>query len=149
AARERNIDTASAAPTINAPARPARMRPTVASTSASWLQLVKMSKQRLKTSINDGNRNGGKNSEAICQRPARTTKGRTWKSPRRPIMPRPPPPPAARSPAWSFHWSIVDRGCRRVRWQKSDRLAGIVDRLDLLADVRRGADVHAQPVVGA
>src|ERR1700744_3776541 len=76
AARERNIDTASAAPATNAPARPARMRPTVASTSASWLQLVNMSKQRLKTSINDGNRNGGKNSEAICQRAARTAKGR-------------------------------------------------------------------------
>ena len=51
---------------MKAPASPARMRPTVASTSLNWLQLEKMSMQRLKTSISEGNRNGGKNSEAIC-----------------------------------------------------------------------------------
>ncbi len=52
------------------------MRPTVASTSLNWLQLAKISKQRLKTSISDGNRNGGKNSEAICHSPATTANGR-------------------------------------------------------------------------
>ena len=53
------------------------MRPTVASTSLNWLQLVRISTQRLKTSTSDGNRNGGKNSEAICQSAATKMNGST------------------------------------------------------------------------
>src|ERR1700744_716776 len=71
-ARERTMTTASAAPTMKAPASPARIRPTVASTSLNWLQLEKMSMQRLKTATREGNKNGGKNSDAICQKPATT-----------------------------------------------------------------------------
>src|ERR1700760_3869932 len=55
-----------------------------------------------------------------------------------------PPPPTA----WSFHGSRVDRGGRGIRRQKGDRLPGVIDRLYFLADIGRGADVHAEPVVG-
>src|SRR5882757_3545519 len=76
-ARERNIDSASAAPMMNAPASPARMRRMVASTSANIVPLEKISMQRQNTSISDGNRKRGKNSEANCQSSMMTTKGRT------------------------------------------------------------------------
>src|SRR6201989_3152725 len=74
-ARERNIDNASAAPMMNAPASPARMRRMVASTSANIVPLEKISMQRQNTSISDGNRNRGKNSEANCQSRMTTTNG--------------------------------------------------------------------------
>src|SRR5882757_2183256 len=75
AARERNI--ASAAPMMNAPASPARMRRMVASTSANIVPLEKISMQRQNTSISDGNRKRGKNSEANCQSNTTTTNGST------------------------------------------------------------------------
>src|ERR1700745_3530421 len=74
-ARERNIDSASAAPMINAPASPARIRRMVASTSANIVPLEKISMQRQNTSISDGNRKRGKNSEANCQSRITTTNG--------------------------------------------------------------------------
>ena len=76
-ARERTISSASSPPTMNAPARPARMRRTVASTSANMVPLENISRQRQNTSISDGNRKRGKNSEANCQIRMTTTKGRT------------------------------------------------------------------------
>src|ERR1700712_2847981 len=76
-ARERTINSASAAPMMNAPASPARMRRMVASTSANIVPLVKISRQRQNTSISDGNRNRGKNSEANCQSNMTTTNGST------------------------------------------------------------------------
>src|ERR1700712_3742071 len=74
-ARERTINSASAAPIMNAPASPARMRRMVASTSANIVPLVKISMQRQNTSISDGNRKRGKNSEANCQSNITTTNG--------------------------------------------------------------------------
>src|ERR1700760_4937584 len=56
-----------------------------------------------------------------------------------------PPPPTA----WSFHGSRVDRGGRGIRRQEGDRLPGVIDRLDLLGYIGRGADVHAEAVIGA
>src|SRR5882757_10466217 len=76
-ARERTINSASAAPMMNAPASPARMRRMVASTSANIVPFEKISRQRQNTSINDGNRKRGKNSEANCQIAITTTKGST------------------------------------------------------------------------
>src|SRR6202790_3524433 len=76
-ARERTISSASAPPMMNAPASPARMRRIVASTSANIVPLEKISMQRQNTSINDGNRKRGKNSEANCQIAMMTTKGST------------------------------------------------------------------------
>src|SRR3954451_22654321 len=76
-ARERNIDSASTAPMTNAPASPARMRKMVASTSAHIVPLAKISMQRQNTSISDGNRKRGKNSEANCQSNITTTNGST------------------------------------------------------------------------
>src|SRR5258708_34027417 len=75
--RERTINSASAPQTTNAPASPARMRRIVASTSANIVPFENISRQRQNTSINDGNRNRGKNSEANCQINITTTKGRT------------------------------------------------------------------------
>src|SRR3954453_14292659 len=74
-ARERTINSASAAPMMNAPASPARMRRMVASTSANILPSEKISMQRQNTSISDGNRKRGKNSEANCQSRMTTTNG--------------------------------------------------------------------------
>src|ERR1700710_1158020 len=76
-ARERNISNASAAPMMNAPASPARMRRMVASTSANIVPLEKISMQRQNTSISDGNRKRGKNREANCQSKITTTNGST------------------------------------------------------------------------
>src|SRR4051795_11627398 len=76
-ARERNIDSASAAPMTKAPASPARMRKMVASTSANIVPLAKISMQRQNTSISDGNKKRGKNSEANCQSSMTTTNGST------------------------------------------------------------------------
>src|ERR1700760_618172 len=76
-ARERNIENASAAPMMNAPASPARMRKMVASTSANIVPLEKISMQRQNTSIREGNRKRGKNSEANCQSSTTTTNGST------------------------------------------------------------------------
>src|ERR1700722_3013845 len=53
------------------------------------------------------------------------------------------------STAWSFHRPAVDRGRRGIRRQEGDRFPGFINRLDLLADIGRGADIHAQPVIGA
>src|SRR5882757_8513114 len=75
-ARERTMSNASNPPTMNAPASPARMRRIVASTSANIVPLENISKQRQNTSISDGNRKRGKNSEANCQHSTTTTKGR-------------------------------------------------------------------------
>src|ERR1700709_1389850 len=74
-ARERTISNASAAPMMNAPASPARMRRMVASTSANIVPLVKISRQRQNTQISDGNKKRGKNSEANCQINMTTTNG--------------------------------------------------------------------------
>src|SRR6201991_4818651 len=76
-ARERNIDSANAAPMMNAPASPARMRRMVDSTSANIVPFEKISMQRQNTSISDGNRKRGKNSEANCQSNMTTTNGST------------------------------------------------------------------------
>src|SRR3954465_1781223 len=76
-ARERNIDSASAAPIMNAPASPPRMRKMVASTPANIVPLEKISMQRQNTSISDGNRNRGKNNEANCQSNITTANGST------------------------------------------------------------------------
>src|SRR5882757_7935501 len=76
-ARERTISSASTAPMMNAPASPARMRRMVASTSANILPSEKISIQRQNTSISDGNRNRGKNSDANCQSSMITTNGST------------------------------------------------------------------------
>src|SRR6185437_7535115 len=52
-------------------------------------------------------------------------------------------------PAWSFHRPGIDgRGGRSGR-QEGDRLAGVIDRLDLFTYFRSSADVHSEPVVGA
>src|ERR1700733_5772099 len=74
-ARERTISNASSPPTMKAPANPARMRNTVASTSANIDPVEKMSMQRQNTSISDGNRKRGKNNEPNCQRRNTTAKG--------------------------------------------------------------------------
>src|SRR5580698_9074649 len=74
---ERTINSASTPPTMKAPANPARMRNTVASTSANIDPVVKISRQRQNTSISDGNRKRGKNSEANCQSRITTTNGST------------------------------------------------------------------------
>src|ERR1700733_15224825 len=74
-ALERTINSASPPPTMKAPASPARMRSTVDSTSANIDPVVKISRQRQNTSINDGNRKRGKNSDANCQSNITTTKG--------------------------------------------------------------------------
>src|SRR6201747_2994754 len=76
-ARERPTSSASAAPMMNAPASPARMRRMVASTSANIVPLEKISMQRQNTSTSDGNRNRGKNNEANCQSRMTTTNGST------------------------------------------------------------------------
>ena len=49
----------------------------VASTSANIVPLEKISRQRQNTSISDGNRKRGKNSEANCQSSMTTTNGST------------------------------------------------------------------------
>src|ERR1700676_2733671 len=82
-ARERTISNASAAPTANAPARPAKILKIVASTSANIAPEEKISRQRQNTSISDGNRNRGKNSEANCHSAITTTNGRIDKANRR------------------------------------------------------------------
>jgi hypothetical protein len=64
-------------PTIKAPASPARIRKIVASTSTNIAPLANISRQRQNTSISEGNRNRGKNSDANCQIRMTTTKGRT------------------------------------------------------------------------
>src|ERR1700709_963326 len=74
-ARERTISSANAPPMMNAPASPARMRRMVASTSANILPSEKISMQRQNTSISDGNRKRGKNSDANCQSRITTTNG--------------------------------------------------------------------------
>src|SRR3984957_21030325 len=76
-ARERTIRSASPPPTKKAPASPARMRKMVASTSANMAPLENISMQRQNTSIKDGNRKRGKNSEANCQINMTTKKGST------------------------------------------------------------------------
>src|SRR6266699_4305736 len=76
-ARERTINNASRPPIKKAPASPARMRRIVDSTSANIVPLEKISRQRQNTSISDGNRKRGKNSEANCQIRITTTKGST------------------------------------------------------------------------
>jgi hypothetical protein len=76
-ARERTITSASPPPTMKAPASPARMRKMVDSTSANIAPEEKISRQRQNTSISDGNRKRGKNSEANCQIAITTTKGST------------------------------------------------------------------------
>src|SRR3954447_19845612 len=75
--RERNINSASVPPRMNAPASPARMRSMVASTSANIVPLEKISTQRQNTSISEGNRKRGKNSEANCQSKMTTMNGST------------------------------------------------------------------------
>src|SRR5436305_9914247 len=77
APRERTISSANDPAMMNAPASPARMRRIVASTSANIVPLEKISMQRQNTSIRDGNRNRGKNSEANCQSNMTTTNGST------------------------------------------------------------------------
>ncbi len=67
---QRRADDKSSGKAGKDPARP------FASTSLNWLQLEKISMQRLKTSTRDGKRNGGKISDAICQMPATTTNGK-------------------------------------------------------------------------
>src|SRR6267142_1190985 len=74
-ARERTINSASVAPMMNAPASPARMRRIVASTSLNMDPSEKISMQRQNTSISDGNRKRGKNSDANCQSRMTTTNG--------------------------------------------------------------------------
>src|SRR3979490_1000064 len=81
-ARERTISSASVPPMMNAPASPARMRRIVASTSANILPSEKISMQRQNTSISDGNRKRGKNSDANCQSRMTTTNGSTDDPPR-------------------------------------------------------------------
>src|ERR1700687_3870324 len=76
-ARERTINNASRPPMMKAPASPARMRRIVDSTSANIVPLEKISRQRQNTSISDGNRKRGKNSDANCQIRITTTKGST------------------------------------------------------------------------
>src|ERR1700710_234865 len=76
-ARERTINSASAPPMMNAPASPARMRRMVANTSLNIVPSEKISMQRQNTSISDGNRKRGKNSEANCQSNMTTTNGST------------------------------------------------------------------------
>src|SRR5450631_3712315 len=76
-ARERTIDSASRPPIMKAPASPARIRRIVDSTSANIVPLEKISRQRQNTSISDGNRKRGKNSEANCQIAITTTNGIT------------------------------------------------------------------------
>src|ERR1700753_1359698 len=76
-ARDRTMISASPAPTMKAPASPARMRNTVASTSANIDPVVKMSRQRQNTSTSDGNRKRGKNSEANCHSKITTANGST------------------------------------------------------------------------
>ena len=75
-ARERTINNASAPPMMNAPESPARMRRIVTSTSANIVPFAKISRQRQNTSIRDGNKKRGKNSEANCQSSMTTTNGR-------------------------------------------------------------------------
>src|SRR5882762_10376650 len=75
--RERTMNKASSPPTMNAPASPARIRRIVASTSANMVPLENISRQRQNTSISDGNRKRGKNSEANCQINITTTNGST------------------------------------------------------------------------
>src|ERR1700682_5232020 len=82
-ARERTINNASRTPMMKAPASPARMRRIVDSTSANIVPLEKISRQRQNTSISDGNRKRGKNSEANCHSPITTTNGRIDKANRR------------------------------------------------------------------
>src|SRR6185437_3801457 len=74
-ALERTIKSANAPPTVKAPASPARIRRTVESTSANIEPVEKISMQRQNTSIKDGNRKRGKNSEANCQSNITTTNG--------------------------------------------------------------------------
>src|SRR3954451_17656684 len=75
--RDRIISSASVPPMMKAPASPAKMRRMVASTSANIEPLEKISMQRQNTSISDGNRKRGKNSEANCQSNITTTNGST------------------------------------------------------------------------
>ena len=63
------------APRMNAPASPAMMRPTVASTSPVCFQLSRISTIRRKMSASDGNRNGGMTSAANCHNRARKMNG--------------------------------------------------------------------------
>src|SRR6185312_342513 len=74
---ERAINKASAVPTRKAPINPARMRNTVDITSLSIEPVTRISPQRQKTSISDGNRYGGKNCAANCQSRPTATNGIT------------------------------------------------------------------------
>src|SRR6478735_12512031 len=77
AAFERAMIKPSMPPMTNAPPRPARMRNTVAITSQNIAPVEKMSMQRQNTSISDGNRKRGKNSDANCHSAITTMNGKT------------------------------------------------------------------------
>src|SRR3954463_16145539 len=74
---ERAMIRPSSPPMMNAPPRPARIRSTVDNTSHNIAPLEKISMQRQNTSISDGNRKRGKNSDANCQSAITTRKGNT------------------------------------------------------------------------
>src|SRR3984885_7306425 len=155
-ARERTISNASSPPTMKAPANPARIRNTVASTSANIDPVEKMSMQRQNTSISDGNRKRGKNSEANCQSAITTTKGNT-DSTSRLATPNtlaasgdiPARGKASLIRLHSFPGRLIDRRGRRVRRQEGDGFARGVHRIDLLAHVGGPLHIHAEPVIGA
>src|SRR6267154_4788665 len=77
AAFDRAMIKPSMPPIAKAPPRPARMRNTVAITSQNIAPVEKISMQRQNTSINEGNRKRGKNSDANCHNAITTMNGKT------------------------------------------------------------------------
>ena len=100
----------------------------------------KISMQRQNTSISDGNRKRGKNSEANCQSTITTTNGNT-------DVPAVSLSPAARSTSAAddrglgrrslISRRLIDRRGDGSDGQEGDRFAGRIDRVDLLAHVGR------------
>src|ERR1700721_1026141 len=154
--RERTISNASSPPTMKAPASPARMRNTVASTSANIDPVEKISMQRQNTSISDGNRKRGKNSEANCQSNITTPKGNTDSTSRLAMPNRlaasgdiPARGMASLIRPRSLPGRLIDGRSRRVRRQEGDGSPRGVHRIDLLADLGGPLHIHAEPVIGA
>src|SRR5581483_6287726 len=148
------MSAANTAPSTKAPASPAMMRATVASTSPICFQLSRISMVRQKICGSDGNRNGGMNAAATCHSIARNTNGTTIRPARRAVDPIP---------------FMLDPGCRyprrtgtrllgrarieglrtRVGRHQADVDAHLVDRQHFLLERRRPLHLHAKPLVRA
>src|ERR1700743_13502 len=72
-------------------------------------------------------------------------RGQAWS----PDLPTPARRMQAEPGTSSLHRSFVDGRIRGIGRQEGDRLAGVIDRPDFLADLGGGADVHAETIIGA